>query len=79
MFLAVDIISVCGNVLRKQSVFHSFVVDFLWQNLKFKKIDSKMAPKDNDDDKSKMRKVIEKNLLLLTTLAGVIIGITMGT
>lgn len=38
-----------------------------------------MAPKDNDDDKSKMRKVIEKNLLLLTTLAGVIIGITMGT
>lgn len=37
-----------------------------------------MAPKDNDIDKSNFRKVIEKNLLLLTTLAGVIIGIVMG-
>lgn len=38
-----------------------------------------MAPKDGGSmSKSRFRRVLEKNLLLLTTLAGVIIGIILG-
>lgn len=38
-----------------------------------------MSPKDGGNiGKSRFRRALEKNLLLLTTLAGVILGIILG-
>lgn len=67
--LAHSIFGRCSDQLR-------FAVSFFQRQRK--KNQAKMPKEENKADEKKIRKMIEKNLLLITVLSGVVIGVILG-